>query len=1139
MNASMKRMFLRTIGVLLSLIVGCAAPGAAGSSVGAATAQSHPTDLDPARAFLSLSEIGPKVEKPSAPADLRPLSQRSLNRLEAARKLAEDQRYTEATLELERALRYDPNHPELHRALARIHYQAGNIERARKHALSAVEANPDDAAAHIIIGQIRAMDGDHSGAIAAFKTALLCSDFNAALPMAARCHYDLASILAEEGYLEAALKQYDAFEDAYTHGSADSAQASPSLASYADPLFRVTLLERLGRLDEALAELETLKRVSPDDVALEMRQARLLMKTGKFEEALAAVRAIPLRQAPGVLELQAEIHDRAGYPQDMVEDLRARMAEAPDEQTFLKLTDWLAKRSSPQEAVAELKGYLAGHADADDARGRLLELLIDQAKWEEAVGVAAAAIARRPAVGREIVRRFSPLADDQQAIEELLSSKKTPTTYEVAYLTGAIALTARRYEEAERRLSRCLELKPGYLPARAALGRTFLALYRYDDALRVAARADEDEVEDSELETILGLAHQMLGNSESAELHFRAAIDRDRMATEARYQLANLYLLTRRENQARQQLRVLLELDPAHEEAREVLASLYMREANSREAKAQYEELAQATDNPLTRARCEALIKQFDNPDPDLRTYREDLTKAIEEYGGDAATWIALGESYDQREVDKAWEAFRNALQFEPDNERALRGLIGAERARLRFEEVVALWEKLLPRRPNHHPWRRELIEAYRVIGETEKALALARKMESMEDLSPSARRWYRIAIRDILWESDRRSEAIAQLKIWAEAEADDSDWAQQLAAAYAADDRPHLAVDVLEQAYESNPDDDVLLGALLSALVVAEMPDRADQYALDRLHEDPENETLIRLFIEILAQSERIDAAMELFHNRLVRTESRLNFRAFMAMLLGSVGRHEQALEMVEKAIDEQVSASAPDQFALARLNSLLGTLLFSAREYDQARRLLEGWLNEAPERSLRFEYLIMLSACQEALGLADQAAQTKQRALAIRPDDETLNNDLAYSWIDRGIHLDEAEPMIRYALSSRPRQAAYLDTYGWLMYKKGQFAEARKWLDRALRGENDGDPVIRDHLGDVYWRLGLHDEAVRQWTESARVLSERDEEPRNPDEQRVRDTIQQKIDDAKAGRTPAVAPLAASSETPEDVDR
>ncbi|UCF35171.1 MAG: tetratricopeptide repeat protein [Phycisphaerales bacterium] len=1138
MNASMKRMFLKMIGPLLSLLVGCAAPGATGSSVGASTIPSDPTDLDPARAFLSLSEIEPKVERPSAPADLRPLSQRSLKRVEAARELAEDQRYTEATLELERALRYDPNHPELHRALAGIHYQAGNIERARKHALSAVEANPDHAATHMIIGRVRAMDGDNPGAIAAFKTALLCSDFDAASQMAARCHYELASILAEEGYLEAALEQHDAFEKAYTQVSADSAQVSPSPASYADPLLRVVLLERLGRYDRALAEVEKLRRASPDDVALKMRRARLLMKADRFEEALATVRAIPLHQAPDVLELQAEIHDRAGNPEGMVEDLHARITEAPDEQAFLKFTDWLAKRSSPQEAVAELKGYLAKHPDSDGARAKLLDLLIDQALWEEAVDVAAAAIVRRPAIGREIIRRFSPLAEDQQATEELLSSHEKPTTYEVAYLTGAIALTSRRYEEAERRLSRCLELEPGYLPARAALGRACVALYHYDDALRVAARADKDEVEDAELETIQGLANQMLGDSESAELHFRAAIDRDRMATEARFQLANLYLLTRRENQARQQLRLLLELEPAHEEAREVLASLYMREANSREARAQYEELAQATDNPLTRARCEALIKQFDNPAPDLQAYRQDLMKTIEQHGGDAATWTALGESYDQREVDKAWEAFRNALQFERDNERALRGLIAAEQAQLHFEEVAALWERLLPRRPNHHPWRRQLIEAYRVIGETEKALTLAKKMESVEDVSSATRRWYRIVIRDMLWETDRRSEAIAQLKVWAEADSDDSDWVQRLAAAYVADDQAHLAVDLLEQAYKAKPDDDGLLGGLLSALVAAEMPDRADQYALDRLNEDPENENLIRSFIEIQAQSERIDAAMEVFHNWLARTESRLNLQAFMAMLLGSEGRYEQALEMVEKAIDEQVSATAPDQFTLERLNSLLGTLLISAGEYDQAQRLLEGWVNEASERSLRFEYLVMLSACQEALGFSEQAAQTKQRALAMRPDDETLNNDLAYSWIDRGINLDEAEPMIRYALSSRPRQAAYLDTYGWLMYKKGQFAEAKKWLDRALRGEDDGDPVIRDHLGDVYWRLGLPDEAVKQWTESSRVLSERDGEPRSLDEQRVRDTIQQKIDDAKAGRTPAVAPLAASPETQEDAN-
>ena len=52
------------------------------------------------------------------------------------------------------------------------------------------------------------------------------------------------------------------------------------------------------------------------------------------------------------------------------------------------------------------------------------------------------------------------------------------------------------------------------------------------------------------------------------------------------------------------------------------------------------------------------------------------------------------------------------------------------------------------------------------------------------------------------------------------------------------------------------------------------------------------------------------------------------------------------------------------------------------------------------------------------------------------LKPDDVRLNNDVAYGWIDQGVRLDEAEPMIRYAVRRAPQQGAYLDTYGWLLY-------------------------------------------------------------------------------------------------------
>ena len=123
----------------LLLAAGCAAghkPRDVGGG-GARTATLAP-GVDATRAFLPLAKVEPTVERPKKPETVAPLSERGAKQITAARGLIDDQRYTEASLELERALRYDPNHFEIHRALALLHWQAGNVERAKSAASRAI-----------------------------------------------------------------------------------------------------------------------------------------------------------------------------------------------------------------------------------------------------------------------------------------------------------------------------------------------------------------------------------------------------------------------------------------------------------------------------------------------------------------------------------------------------------------------------------------------------------------------------------------------------------------------------------------------------------------------------------------------------------------------------------------------------------------------------------------------------------------------------------------------------------------------------------------------------------------------------------------------------------------------------------------
>src|SRR5207247_2587567 len=60
----------------------------------------------------------------------------------------------------------------------------------------------------------------------------------------------------------------------------------------------------------------------------------------------------------------------------------------------------------------------------------------------------------------------------------------------------------------------------------------------------------------------------------------------------------------------------------------------------------------------------------------------------------------------------------------------------------------------------------------------------------------------------------------------------------------------------------------------------------------------------------------------------------------------------------------------------------------------------------------------------------------------------------------------------------------AAYLDSLGWVLFRRGHFEEARKWLEKAaaLPGGGD-DPVVWDHLGDVCFRLEAGEQARSHW--------------------------------------------------------
>ena len=226
------------------------------------------------------------------------------------------------------------------------------------------------------------------------------------------------------------------------------------------------------------------------------------------------------------------------------------------------------------------------------------------------------------------------------------------------------------------------------------------------------------------------------------------------------------------------------------------------------------------------------------------------------------------------------------------------------------------------------------------------------------------------------------------------------------------------------------------------------------------------------------------------------------------LAMAVGVLARHDRAREAVAEA--EAWSAQRPDDFrahliaarartlgqepeaALVHLNRAIALAPDSlapramlARFYEQQKRHQEAekiWAETAARFPGRTGVAFDLAACREKLGDLAGAEAAVRDVLRREPDNPTALNFLGYLWADHALNLDEAVRLIARAIAQDPDNGAFIDSLGWAYYRLGRLGEARVQLEKAAR-LTGGDPVVLEHLGDVYKDLVLKDLAREQY--------------------------------------------------------
>ena len=340
-------------------------------------------------------------------------------------------------------------------------------------------------------------------------------------------------------------------------------------------------------------------------------------------------------------------------------------------------------------------------------------------------------------------------------------------------------------------------------------------------------------------------------------------------------------------------------------------------------------------------------------------------------------------------------------------------------------------------------------------------------------------------------------------------------------------------AIEYAKQLREKSPKDyqieDILIAILAEAKQYARAEKLIDEWITSA---SAERRNILQVAkIMLLAKQKHFDQLIK-FGENCIRNNPKFVGEYYLAMItaLTEQKRYDDALKLAKQWVKRYENTELDEKKIKALFSatfSVVDVLIEAGKDNEaliQAKRLA----NRYPER---IEPLTLLKYVYSRMGKLDKVVEISRKIYKLTPDDPGINNDLGYTWADKGVNLDKAESMILKALSARPNNVAILDSYGWVLYKKGQFAKAKRIFDRILRSNDFQElpPIILDHAGDTYWRLGLKIPAVQLWTMAVESARKQKDEPRE-DEQMIKMVLSAtpaKIAAAVRAGRPKVAPL------------
>ncbi|MFZ6050515.1 tetratricopeptide repeat protein [Halocola ammonii] len=428
-------------------------------------------------------------------------------------------------------------------------------------------------------------------------------------------------------------------------------------------------------------------------------------------------------------------------------------------------------------------------------------------------------------------------------------------------------------------------------------------------------------------------------------------------------------------------------------------------------------------------------------------------------------------------DFEKSEELYRIQLENNPSRLETYFELATVQLNQDKVEEAIETYDKLEKEIGVSEELSLQKKKLYDSIGQTEEGI---KEIERLSANYPGEMR-YLALLHDVYAEAGKNEKAGKILEKMERIDPENGIVQMKLSQYYAANGQDEKSFDALKKAFHTHDIEiDQKVGVLLKFYSISEFDPTAMERALELLeileNTHPKEPKAYAIHGDFLSKNGNLKGATEKYERALTLDQGR---KAIWEQLMAIDSQLRNFEKLAEHS--DQALALFPND---ARFYLNNGIAHVNLGNLDEAISILQaGRSFVIGDDKLKSQFYSTLGEAyhkKENYTASDEAFET---ALELDPTNVFTMNNYSYYLSVREDNLERAAELALKANTLRPEQPSFQDTYAWVLFKQGNFQEARDWLERAIENGGINQGVILEHYGDVLFELGEIDAAVEQW--------------------------------------------------------